>query len=256
MKKTSKAQLLAALEAMALPRNHVYVVHSSLLKFGLLEGGAAGAMACLEQALGPDATILMPAFTFGYGRSRVWDYYESKAETGALSEYFRKLPGVQRTIHPFHSLAVRGPLAAKFTACAGLSSFGPGSPFELLLEMDAINLALGTEFEGGATFLHHTEEVAQVPYRFYKEFPGSVTDASGAARPGPYKMFVREIGEGYAWDNAWDHVWDDFVADGLVQLNKLEGANLFAFRIQATHNRFLHRLQADPLYCARKTYHP
>lgn len=254
MKKTSRVQLQAALDAMQLPQNHVYVVHSSLLKFGLLEGGAAGALACLEQALGPQATILMPAFTFGYGRSRVWDARDTRAETGALSEYFRKQPGVLRTIHPFHSLCVRGPLAGRFAACDSLSSFGPGSPFALLLELGALNLALGTEFEGGATFLHHTEEVAQVPYRFYKEFPGSVTDAAGQARPGPYKMFVREIGDGYAWDNAWDHVWDDFVTDGLVQLHKLEGAQLFAFRIQAAHNRFLQRLQADPLYCARKSY--
>lgn len=252
MRRTSLAQLAAALETLGLPQNRVYVVHSSMLKFGLVEGGLAGVMACLRQALGPRATILMPAFTFSYGRTRLWDYHASKAETGALSEYFRKLPGVRRTLHPFHSFGVDGPQAAAFADCANLSSCGPGSPFALLYEMDAINVALGTEFEGGATFLHHTEEVAQVPYRFYKEFPGDVTGAQGEKLERPYRMFVREITPTHEYDNQWQHVWDDFVADQLVVSGELNGANLFAFRIKPTHNRFLQRLQADPFYCASK----
>lgn len=252
MIKTSLAQLSAGLQALRLPQNHVYIVHSSLLKFGLIEGGAAGVLACLKRELGPEATILMPAFTFSYGRSRVWDYHASKAETGALTEYFRKQPGTRRTLHPFHSLCVAGPRAEAFAACADLSSFGPASPFALLYEMDAINLALGTEFEGGATFLHHTEEAAQVPYRFYKEFPGEVRGEHGEQLPGPYRMYVREITPTHEYDNRWQHVWDDFVSDGLVERAKVNGADLFAFRIKPTHNRLLQRLQADPFYCASK----
>lgn len=252
MKKTSLAQLATGLGELQLPRNHIYIVHSSMLRFGVIEGGLTGALACLRDLLGPDATILMPAFTFAYGRTRVWDYHASKAETGALTEYFRRQPGVLRSVHPFHSICASGPYAAAFADCADLSSFGPASPFARLLEAEAINLALGTDFVGGATFLHHTEEAARVPYRHDKPFPGEVIDADGLRRPGPYSMYVREIAERHEYANRWDHVWADFVADGLAKQSDAGGVGLFALPIRPTHDRFWERLRDDPYYCAVK----
>jgi len=252
MRRTSLADLSALLARLQLPRNHVFIVHSSLLRFGLIDGGLPGVMACLQQALGPEATVLMPAFSFGYGRTRQWDYHATRAETGALSEYFRKLPGTRRTLHPFHSLSVTGPLAAQFLACRNSSSFGPGSPFALLYDVRAINIGLGTELEGGATFLHHAEELARVPYRFYKEFPGTVRDALGATVAQTFGMFVREIGPAHAWVNHWEQAWQDFVADQTVRLETWHGAKLFSFDIRTAHDRFIQRLAADPLYCARR----
>lgn len=250
MNRTSLADLADRLDRMQLPRNHVFMVHSSLLRFGLIEGGLPGVMACLRQALGPEATLLMPAFTFAYGRSRQWDYHASKAETGALSEYFRTLPGTGRTLHPFHSLSVAGPRAAEFLACHQRSSFGPGSPFALLHDLGAINIGLGTELEGGATFLHHAEELARVPYRVDKDFPGEVRGADGQPVPQTFSMFVRDIGAEHTWTNRWDHVWQDLLDNGLVRLETLHGAKLFALDIPATHRWFSQRLSADPYYCA------
>lgn len=224
-----------------------------MLRFGVIENGLAGTLACLRDTLGPDATILMPAFTFAYGRTRTWDYHASKAETGALTEYFRRQPGVLRSVHPFHSISASGPHAADFAGCTDLSSFGPASPFARLLDADAINLALGTDFVGGATFLHHTEEAARVPYRYHKPFPGEVTDADGLQRPGPYSMYVREIAEQHEYINHWDHVWTDFVADGVVRQAEVGGVGVFALPIRPTHDRFLERLRRDPYYCAVKT---
>jgi aminoglycoside 3-N-acetyltransferase len=253
--KTSLAQLSFGLKAMQFPKNHVYIVHSSMLKFGVVEGGLKGILNCLKEALGQSATILMPAFTFSFGDTRVWDYHASKAETGALTEYFRKLPSSRRTIHPFHSLTVSGPLTEAFIGCTNLSSFGLGSPFELLYDMEAINISLGTDFQGGGTFLHHTEELARVPYRFHKDFPGDVVGEDGRKLPRIYKMYVRKISETREYHNRWDHVLDDFLNEGLAAHIKVNGAKLYAFHIKPTHDRFLQQLTKDPFYCAsRKTY--
>lgn len=254
MRRTSLAQLAASLKALEVPRDHVYVVHSSLLKFGLVEGGVAGVHRCLMDALGDEATLLMPAFTLSFGRSRTWDYHGSPAETGALTEYYRKLPGTRRTVHPMHSLSVSGLHAEAFASCTNLSSFGPGSPYALLVEMDAINIALGTEFEGGATFLHHTEEEAEVPYRFHKEFPGNVVGEDGETLQQVFTMFARDISRTHEYVNDWDPVWNDLVQAGLVTQQSLHGANLLAFEIKPTHEWFLRRLRADPLYCARRVH--
>ena len=47
---------------------------------------------------------------------------------------------------------------------------------------------LGAEFIGGATFYHHTEEVCEVPYRKYKNFPGKVYDHNDKLVNKTFKM--------------------------------------------------------------------
>ncbi|GCL65937.1 AAC(3) family N-acetyltransferase [Pseudaquabacterium pictum] len=252
MKRTRLADLGAALQQLRLPRDGVAIVHSSMLRFGQIEDGLPGVLWMLRQVLGEGCTLLMPAFTLSYGRTRQWDWQASKAETGALCEHFRRLPGTLRTLHPFHSLAVAGPLAERFAACRNLSSFGPGSPWELLVGLDAVNLALGTDFEGGATFLHHAEQTAQVPYRHHKDFPGAVRGPDGQLQAATYGMYVREIGPGHQAVNRWQPVWDDLVAAGLVRQAAVQGTPLFAMDIAPVHAWLHQRLCAQPMYCAER----
>ena len=252
MIKNSQEELSNILLELKLPKNHVYVIHSSMLKFGLFEGGLPGLMKCLHSVLGTESTILMPTFTLTYGETRTWDYHNSKAETGALCEYFRKLPETLRTIHPFHSMAVSGPLAKRFEQCTNLSSFGENSPYALLYELGAYNIALGIGLVGGATFLHHAEEEAKVPYRLYKEFPGDVFNKDGKKSPNTYKMFVREIATEYEYRNVWDHVLDDFLADDLVVIKNLKGATILSFPIKPAHDRIVERMKQNPFYIAKK----
>ena len=252
MIRTSLEELRAALNKLDIPKNHVYVIHSSMIRFGLIEKGLPGVMGVLRDLLGPDATILMPAFTFSFGEKRVWDARTTKSEMGALTEYFRKLPETTRTLHPLHSFSVTGPRSAEFLACEDLSSFGPTSPFELLYQMNAVNIGLGTELEGGATFLHYGEEIVHVPYRYFKDFPGEVISEDGVLSDKTYKMFVREIGEDYEYDNYWEHVWQDFLDDGLATCEKIHGAKVFKFDIKPALDRFVERLEKNPFYCAEK----
>ena len=205
MIRTSQKQLIDSLRSLKITSGHVILIHSSMIRFGEFEGGMGGMMDCLHQVLGQDATILMPSFTLAFASSRTWDYKTSKAETGVLTEYFRNLPDTRRTTHPFHSLSVSGPRSHEFLACKNHSSFGEGSPFELLYDMEAINLSLGIGLVGGATFLHHAEEVAGVPYRIYKNFPGDVFGEDGIRLPNTYKMFVRRINANYEYQNKWNH---------------------------------------------------
>ena len=71
----------------------------------------------------------------------------------------------------FYSLSFAGPKAKDFAIFQNRSSSGIGSPFDQLYEKGAFSTALGTGLVGGATFLHYAEEMAQVSYCFYKEFP-------------------------------------------------------------------------------------
>lgn len=250
MHKTTLKEFSDVLRTLEFPREPVVIVHSSLLRLGVVEGGVRGVYGCLMEALGSDATLVMPAFSLGYGESRVWDYRTTPSDAGALTEHMRKLPEALRTVHPFHSVSVVGKHRDAFAACDSLASFGPGSPFALLYEMGALNLSIGTDFIGGATFLHHTEEVLQVPYRAYKDFPGTVRDRDGCILDKTFSMYARIIADKYMYDNAWDHVWADLNAEGLFARRKLHIAPIFLSHIRETHDAFAARILANPFYCA------
>lgn len=252
MRRTTRAELVDVLRRLNLPRQQVFMVHSSLLRFGLFEDGLPGVMDCLHQVLGDRATLVMPTFTFSYGSTRHWDARQSKAETGALCEHFRKLPGVGRTVQPFHSMAVAGPQADALLACCQTSSFGPGSPWALLSDMGAINIGLGTEYIGGATFLHHAEEMAQVPYREYKDFPGRVLGHDGHEVALTYRMYVRKTFAEGEVRNDWSPVWDGLQRHGLVQCERLHGAPVFAMPVQPILRWLQGCLATDPYYCAQR----
>jgi len=254
MHKTSLKQLGKCLKKLNIPRSSIIVIHSSLLKFGIIEKGIEGFYQCILDSLNGEPTILMPAFSFAFAKTRVWSANSTKSETGVLSEYFRNLPDTGRTIHPFHSMCVQGKYANVFLECTNVSSFGPGSPFEILYDMNAYNLSLGTEFIGGATFVHHTEEECQVPYRFYKEFPGNVYDENNKKINKVFKMYVREITAEYEYENDWDKVFKDLCKEGCFQVDILNGAKIMSSNIKYTHDVFKRNIMSDMYYASKITY--
>ena len=238
MHSTSLKDLSQKIIGLGIPPSSTVMIHSSLLKFGIIENGIKGILKCIMESLVGDTTILMPAFTFGFSDTKYWSAKETKSEMGVLTEYFRNLNDTVRTIHPFHSVLAYGKYAKYFVECTSLSSFGKDSPFEKLLNLDAYNLSLGTEFIGGATFVHHTEEVCQVPYRYYKEFPGMVYDMNEKKVDKIFKMYVRKITATYDYENDWDKVFRDLCNEGCFKVEILNGAKIILSSIKNTHNVF------------------
>lgn len=247
---TSLKDLSREIIALGIPPSSTVMIHSSLLKFGIIENGVDGFFKCIMESLTGDTTIIMPAFTFGYTEDRYWNAKETKSEMGALTEFFRNLNDTVRTVHPIHSVVVKGKYAKDFSKCNSVSSFGKDSPFEKLLELNAYNLSLGTEFIGGATFVHHTEEVCQVPYRYYKEFPGDIYDINGEKINKVFKMYVREITKNYEYENNWDKVFKDLCKDGCFHINYLNGSKIIFSSINKTHRIFKNYITSDAFFAA------
>jgi aminoglycoside 3-N-acetyltransferase len=248
MRRTSKQQLKESIRSLKLPTDATVMIHSSLIKFGIVEGGAKGALDVIFDVLGPDATIVMPAFSFNFPEVGVWENLNTKSKMGALTEAFRKHPGVYRTNHPFHSVCVLGKHQDKFKACDCISSFGTGSPFEVLIDIDAYNIGLGTEFIGGFTFLHHIEEVLKVPYRMTKKFPGVVRDETSVEIDKTYEMYVRIITDEYEYNNDWNRVFSDLDSTCEILNNKLHGANIYCCNIRKLSNEFKKMILSNPFY--------
>lgn len=104
-----EADVRRALRAVGVRAGMILAVHSSLSEFGYVRGGAATVVAALRSVLGPKGTLLMPTHSNSMLGAPPYDPVRSKSNVGAVTEYFRSLPGVIRSKHPTHSVAGIGP---------------------------------------------------------------------------------------------------------------------------------------------------
>jgi aminoglycoside 3-N-acetyltransferase len=96
------------------------MVHSSLSAFGYVAGGSQACIGALRAALGPSGTLAMPTHSSNALGKAVFDPATSPSAVGAVTEAFRRMPGVLRSAHPTHSVAAQGPLAEALTAGHGI----------------------------------------------------------------------------------------------------------------------------------------
>lgn len=162
----TRRRLAAELQKLGVRRGGVLLVHSSLSSLGFVPGGAAAVIAALQDALGPDGTLLMPAHTWEWMNRglRVFDARSTPGCVGGIAEAFRRLGGVRRSLHPTHSVTAKGPRAAEMleghekaeTPC------GAGTPYARLLEADGQILLLGATLDSNTAF-HCMEALCGYP---------------------------------------------------------------------------------------------
>lgn len=252
MHKTIQSDLRKILSNIPINTNEpLAFIHSSLFPFGIIEDGVSGICQTLIDWIGPHGTLMMPTFTFK--KRECWHQQNSPSETGILTEYFRTLPGARRTIHPIHSVAVYGKQAEYLSSEIDLSSFGEKSIFAKIFNLKATNISLGTEFEGGATYLHYIEELVKVPYRNYIDINTRVLDCKNVAIDKKFTYFARITNENVEWNNNWSIVWKDLISRNLIELHKLGPAKIMHSNMYETGKFFANQLVNDPLYCAINT---
>src|SRR6476620_10567900 len=113
----SKFSLLADLQRIGIKKGDSLLVHSSLSKIGFVEGGPKTVIEALQEAVGEEGTLLFPAFP-AKGRNKThleehpfFDVRNTPSQMGSITEYFRGMKGVLRSLHPTDSIAAKGPLA-------------------------------------------------------------------------------------------------------------------------------------------------
>ena len=177
---TSADDLRAHLRALGVREGDHLTVHARLISFGLIEGGAATVAGVLREAVGPRGTIVVPTYTLASGKQ--YDRRSTPSEgVGALPEHVRGLPGVVRSRCPMHNHAGFGARADVLTVPDGSVSIGPGSDFAAFLEAGFRLLLLGVTITEGATFMHHVEAMAGVPYRVWLDLPRQYVRDDGEA---------------------------------------------------------------------------
>jgi aminoglycoside 3-N-acetyltransferase len=144
----------------------------------------------LREMLTADGTLLMPTFPFlGKQRTyvekrRVFDVARTPSQVGLLTEVFRRLPDVVRSLHPTHSVAAWGRHAVMLTQDHHRgTAFGEASPIYRLRHVRGLVVGLGTGLGDSFTILHVPEEVHPKAHRkCYDLHAVPMTIVAGAER--------------------------------------------------------------------------
>jgi aminoglycoside N3'-acetyltransferase len=245
---TTASDLDRHLHALRLTTRQNVVVHSRLVSFGRIEGGAASVYDALRRAVGPEGTIAVPTYTLDLAADQPYDpLVSSSMAAGALSEYVRRLPGAVRSRCPLHNHAAIGPVASWLADGVGDVSFGPGSDFDRLRRAGFSLLLLGCNFHEGATFVHHVEAMVGVPYREWVELPRTVI-GDGVE----HAMSVRYYGRAStAWTEDHAKVQVAMEAAGLVCAADCAVGRSYLVRLGDVENLVTAMLAADPYAVVR-----
>jgi len=153
-------------KALGILPGDTVLMHSSMKALGTVLTPAAF-LDELISYLGDRGTLLLPTFTYEEVTREhpIFSAKDSPSCVGLLTNTFRKLPGVIRSVHPTHSCAVFGFQAKELTEHHLLDNtpVGPHSPFRLLPEVGGKVLMLGP-VNVHNTFLHGMEEIAGAPW--------------------------------------------------------------------------------------------
>ncbi len=142
------------------------LVHSSFSKIGFVQGGTKTIIDALLQVVGPEGNLLMPSspnagYQLDYIRNlKAFDVVNEPSKMGAITEYFRKLPGVKRSESPTEPVCCFGPKADWFTNghLGELTPYTKNSPFARLAQVNGKILYIGVTLDNAGTSLHVSED--------------------------------------------------------------------------------------------------
>ncbi len=248
-----------ALRAAGVLSGDVLFLQVNFDALGPMEAGAADVetyrlvLAAVREVVGSDGTILVPTYTFSFCRQEEFDPAATPTTGGPWSpaagflEYFRRQPGVVRSMDPIHSVAGQGPAARELLEDVAPTCFGAGSVFQRVVERDAVVCMLGLGLDE-ATVRHHSEEVAGVPFRYRKLFTGVIRRDGVAARQG-WVYNVRILADNGFPDGR--RLAERSLAKGIARSVRVGAGALVAVRSRALHELTLELLAADPWSTAR-----
>jgi aminoglycoside N3'-acetyltransferase len=238
----SREDIARSLREVGLREGDGVFLHSSLSRFGEIEGGSKTVLEALEEVLGPSGVIAMPAFPLVGGTLEylstdpVFDVRNTPSTMGSLTERFRTSPGVVRSLHPTHSVAARGPGAEELVEGHddAETPFGEGTPFARMIDRELVQLWFGV---GLRIFtLYHAFECLRpggFPIKVFQEqrIDAHVIDAEGRERT--VSTLVHDPVVGARKDETREAMRDHLLEAGVLQRTKLGRGEVMSARMPA-----------------------
>ncbi|QCX38813.1 AAC(3) family N-acetyltransferase [Aureibaculum algae] len=198
MQRYNSSHFYDAFLNIGLQKGDVVLVHNSLFSFGIpsdltLKELSESIYEQLRKIIGDEGTIAVPTFNFDYCKGATFNSAKTPSKNmGVFSEYVRLLPESKRSKHPMQSISAVGPIADLITKGDPQSAFGENGAFDMLLQINAKIVLLGTDYNA-ASFIHLVEERNKVPYRYWKPFSAPYVINDNVQEQRSYKMYVRDL---------------------------------------------------------------
>lgn len=244
--------LVGALAAIGIGRGDKLFVHSDLRSFGRVNPKIKkkryldAFIQALVNLVGKRGTVIMPTFSYSFCRGEVFDPRKTPSTVGSLTEYFRQLTGVVRTIDPIFSVAVWG-ANQEFYQTVGSDCFGDKSIFQKIHDADFTILFLGEIFS--LTYLHFIEQDCHVPYRFIKKFTGKILIGDKLVKR-TFDYFVRPLDGSVTYD--LEGIASFLGHQGILRKSKLGYSQVRLVGAQAVYKIIARKLRETPRFLIEK----
>jgi aminoglycoside 3-N-acetyltransferase len=224
----------------------ILLVHSSLSSMGHVPDGPETVIRGLQNALGPEGTLLLPALSYEHvgPHARLFDVRRTPSNVGAIPEHFRTRPGTQRSVCPTHSVCGVGARAAELLGEHHLDETpcGAHSPFRRLRDLSGQILFLGCGLRPN-TSMHAIEELVEPPYLFSSMVEYDIILADGQ----PTRTRCRAHGfRGYG--QRYDRIEPLLMAGSEIHTGRVLDATVHVLEAPALWNRALAALRRDPFH--------
>jgi len=250
-----RATIADALRALGLEPGDSVFVHSSLSRFGHVEGGAETVCRAVMDAVGPAGTVLMPAFAFEFVKAAgpVLDIEGTPSCVGRISEVFRTRFATHRSRHLTHSVSAAGALAERLTSGHAREAFCRESPFRRLADLlDGGDhgrgwvLLMGVDYNR-CTFFHAIELALPVSYMGMTPKPDArVRLPGGEVVPAECSVHLPTM------DYDFNRMAGMLDAEGLTRMVKCGRALLRLFPAAEVFERVLAELRRNPYALTRQ----
>ena len=179
--RASRRSLTLDLRALGIERGDMLMVHASLRALGPVVGGANVVVQALQDAIGPEGTLVAYLDVELFYDEDDEDVKEdvpvfderiapAARDHGVLHEVLRNWPGAIRSDHPDAGVVAIGPAAAWLAADHPFQyGYGEGSPYEKFVTAEGRVLMLGAPLDT-ITLLHHAEHKAEVPNKRIRRY--------------------------------------------------------------------------------------
>jgi aminoglycoside 3-N-acetyltransferase len=245
--------LVAALRQLIGARRPCLLMHSSLSSCGTIAGGEKTVIRVVDNFCD---VLCLPTHTYCYPPHQrqvgpLYDPRASPSHVGRLTDYYWRLPGVVRSIHPTHSLAARGPGAAEL--CAGHercdTPCGRGTPYKQLVERDASVLMFGATMNTHTLF-HTAEDAAGCPYLYEpSRYDLRALNYEGVE----HRVLMRK--QDMEVTRRFEVMEGLLAVEGLLRVRRLgAGMLLFVPSAAAVHTFLLNKMARDPYYLVAHHY--
>lgn len=242
-------RLLGDFRALGLEPGDTVLVYSSLKSLGYVENGPQTVIKALYQSVSPGGTIVIPAYFMPAGtihetcklKDYVFDPRIHKTNLSRIPEEFLRFPGVERSLHPTHSVAALGRNARYLTEAHHLapSTFGKGSPWDRLIEIGGKVAGIGIPMAPGGLYHpleDYMKEAFPLPVRMNETHFLRCRHSSGEIIQVPVvplapEFLPRRIDHKSRGDLR-DYFWREFTRAGLLRVGQVGEARTWLIGAQ------------------------